>query len=835
MDIQTLVRGHPGKYTNAGDMLWAKERTGYKLPKDVVEDELLSLIQGVDKLDIYHNLFDNKDSALEMINRFALRYHKRFRFVYHYVSEDRGIFTNLIHSMVIKKMGKLDIQPFLYYPNGVVYLVEEDKVIELPQGFRRTVSLDIMNYIKRQNILKVADAIKGSSNGIRVGEQALRSGVEFDELFSAILSYTEQENKFKETAEKHFKQNPMNEIKKRIKRLEKKRRELQEIIEKKREKIPDFDPNNDEEIKDMREQISRQEGALRETEDFVNSYIPNQTTDVIKISRLLQAIYNTIADIERIKGNPTKAHEIWQDIAEKLDVGYRKTYDIYGSIHALPVIFAEAYLKREGGYGSLKDEMKMLLKEHYSSLKDVPDEEVDVFEEYLNRNLFFSFEDHIHQVSEEVLKKYASGSRTRCSMCGTPFEVNKMVSKEVPGGELKVKNFSNRLSASQQAPYRKICPICRYQLVLQRNCFSIKPKTYPDILYLVPRGFFPDIIVKGFQQLYHHLNNAEVVNMDVRKYIKDETGNWFSGSDGISLSKYEEVINTSIPLQLNIALSQKKEGNVRRFERLLMMALRLATELGTKVIHSTTIIPPVASNEVDAIYLDDVQELFRGIVKKNFYDSEEAKKLRDFYYLIAKLAYNVGMKRTYDLIEATKGNIFDICYVVGKKIDNISGDKDREILGKIEEIARRWDNEGKEVKRLSYIKELAEIARKHNIKGDSFKAYSLASPLDICKDACLTWNKDWADIEDLKAGSTQEIEDHLTRLVQAHTEYKGIGKVKREGVKSFVDYFVDKIFMGIFKGDIPTFEREYKKMRRAYIFYISSLYSKKEEEVEKHE
>ena len=123
-EIVTLIRGHSSKYTNAENLLFADP--GYKLTKQEVEDYLLPFIQAIDALDVYNDLLDNRTEILIKINKFTSYYAKiKFKFVYHYISENRGILTNLLHYQVIKYLEQYNVYPFLYYPDGVLYLTEE--------------------------------------------------------------------------------------------------------------------------------------------------------------------------------------------------------------------------------------------------------------------------------------------------------------------------------------------------------------------------------------------------------------------------------------------------------------------------------------------------------------------------------------------------------------------------------------------------------------------------------------------------------------------------------------------------------------------------------------
>ena len=71
-----------------------------------------------------------KQDFLKEIN--SLFDNVQYKFVYHKVSEQRGILTNLLHNEIVKYLeAEKDLLPLLYYPDGVAYLVDQNGDVQI--------------------------------------------------------------------------------------------------------------------------------------------------------------------------------------------------------------------------------------------------------------------------------------------------------------------------------------------------------------------------------------------------------------------------------------------------------------------------------------------------------------------------------------------------------------------------------------------------------------------------------------------------------------------------------------------------------------------------------
>ena len=92
---------------------------------------LVPIIRAIDVIDLSKTLAERpkkRDFLLEINSICDIQY----KFVYHKVSEQRGILTNLIHNEIVKHLeSEKDLLPLLYYPGGVAYLIDRDRDIHI--------------------------------------------------------------------------------------------------------------------------------------------------------------------------------------------------------------------------------------------------------------------------------------------------------------------------------------------------------------------------------------------------------------------------------------------------------------------------------------------------------------------------------------------------------------------------------------------------------------------------------------------------------------------------------------------------------------------------------
>lgn len=113
-------------------------------------------MKALDTLDLSHTLNEqqHKQSFLNYLNEFC---EIQYRLVNHSIAEQRGILSNVIHNQIARFMlRQKHAQPLLYYPDGVVYLVEQSAALEINNGNLHQIAQDASEFPRRTNKWKVA-------------------------------------------------------------------------------------------------------------------------------------------------------------------------------------------------------------------------------------------------------------------------------------------------------------------------------------------------------------------------------------------------------------------------------------------------------------------------------------------------------------------------------------------------------------------------------------------------------------------------------------------------------------------------------------------------------
>ena len=114
------------------------------------------------------------------------------------------------------------------------------------------------------------------------------------------------------------------------------------------------------------------------------------------------------------------------------------------------------------------------------------------------------------------------------------------------------------------------------------------------------------------------------------------------------------------------------------------------------------------------------------------------------------------------------------------------------------------------------LQKLAGIAWAGGLRGRSLKKNSLMAPLDeIFKK--LGHHSEAADMETLRAATTEDIFEHLERI--ADQRYRP-GRRKWEATEAFVATFFEEIYEGVYAGKLRRLMADEKLLRSAYMFYI---------------
>ena len=184
-DIEVLVRAHSRFYNTYGETL-DQRYDPYSLDKDRLLNYLVPIIRAIDVIDLSKTLEERpkkRDFLLEINSICDIQY----KFVYHKVSEQRGILTNLIHNEIVKYLvSEKDLLPLLYYPEGVAYLVDRERDVHITTDEIAEIGNAVVYSIESKTRGEFIKFIQGSPAGIKVDEKCIALGVSFAEIWNEV-------------------------------------------------------------------------------------------------------------------------------------------------------------------------------------------------------------------------------------------------------------------------------------------------------------------------------------------------------------------------------------------------------------------------------------------------------------------------------------------------------------------------------------------------------------------------------------------------------------------------------------------------------------------------
>ena len=184
-DIEGLVRAHSRFHNTYAETL-DLNYDPYSLDKDRLLNHLVPIIRAVDVIDLSKTLEEwakKRDFLFEINNICDIQY----KFVYHKVSEQRGILTNLIHNEIVKYLeSEKDLLPLLYYPDGVAYLVDRERDIHITTDEIEEIGNAVVHTAESKTRGEFSKFIQGSPAGIKVDEKCLSLGISFQQIWNEV-------------------------------------------------------------------------------------------------------------------------------------------------------------------------------------------------------------------------------------------------------------------------------------------------------------------------------------------------------------------------------------------------------------------------------------------------------------------------------------------------------------------------------------------------------------------------------------------------------------------------------------------------------------------------
>ena len=174
-DIEVLIRAHSRFHNTYGEAL-DQNYDPYFLDKDRLLNYLVPIIRAMDVVDLSKMLEERAKKRDFLIEINSIFEDVQYKFVYHKISEQRGILTNLIHNEIARYLeSERDLLPLLYYPEGVAYLVDQDRDVHITTDEIVAIGNAIVHNIESKTRGEFIKFIQGSPAGIKVDKSVWHS------------------------------------------------------------------------------------------------------------------------------------------------------------------------------------------------------------------------------------------------------------------------------------------------------------------------------------------------------------------------------------------------------------------------------------------------------------------------------------------------------------------------------------------------------------------------------------------------------------------------------------------------------------------------------------
>jgi len=434
-------------------------------PSDVVE-------RGADDRDRASNLRDKLQILFGAGNAPRLAYHR--------LTEVRGLISNLINNAVMEALKVQDYEPFLFFPNGVVYLVAPNVGAQVDA-----------KAIAEKSWARVIDIVADSDFGVR------RAGTGFIPS-SALLELT-----------------GMSGV------LNAGRRKAMSIISSHASsRIYGFFTGKSD--NDLLEEVGDKERVKEIQAELVRQ---KQLPDDVRVDRLgeyLTFVYRTVRDTFKKEPDTAPLLLAALDLSRQMtpEEATRQKGGTYFGWFYVAARYIEAHRMMDDN--DVDDRMRDLGERVLSWIEDqsivgrtstaIGDSLKDYIVTHLESDgLAQTLNDGRESFAAELVRYSGNKSKRRpvCSLCSSPYEGVIQETTEMPFINQQYSN-KNPLAAKTTI-IRGVCPVCRIEMILRRvQQPELTEGNKPIQLYLYPTYFFtPEtaLVVKTY------LNEAQDINI----------------------------------------------------------------------------------------------------------------------------------------------------------------------------------------------------------------------------------------------------------------------------------------------------------------------------------
>ena len=790
-EIKTLIRAHSGHYHTFAETL-QKDRSPYQLSKQRVEDFLVPIIQAMDVIDLSKSLDEKAKKAgfLGYINSIC---DKQYCFVSHKLFEHRGIVTNLIHNQVTTYLEEQkNLIPLLFYPEGVAYLVRRDQDIHMEGQDWAELRQRIVASAEKLTADDFEKFIEAKPAGIKIDEKCIALGLPCGQIFNEVRNKISDRSYIDKV-------NQINQ--KCLQRLEATRAKLEE------------GSDHFEQI----QQIIDQESFLLPVDD-----------DVIRLGEFVRTYYSFLNSHFK-----KEISDAWEHIYSLLGLNDPDQYTHYDKLYNRAYIVGKDLALRDVTFDQAYD---LIVEDGEQILSQVEIEsEFTILADYLEEQIDFSFETKGANLFTSGLSAYVDNNHKQCSSCGSQFKTDKWMKADVPAN-FKVQYFSNRLEGgSAREPKRMICQVCRVQYVIDKLCYRMLGNTKTFYAHLYPCSFFTSSFLHAFRSALDRLKQpgfeAILLKTDqVFRHLREDSFLRLSYSatkvNGNPLPQFSEAIGNILTIPINAP----GDNDTDKMLFALSNALIYQRFLGCRIVLTESSIPIFTGNDFNHLFIDNLGIAFQGIIPHSDLNSTETQALFERMILLYEIKSQIGILDSRDFIKLIRSigehplAIYHVAHtLIRKKDEKFRLRNIRQTASVIEKLA--LEQGGKQI--MSHIKELAQIGWQGGLRGDSLKDNSLAKALDIAFDCMDRWKPEWETEEEAIAIMSKEIGRAIERI-----SGKYFGQQKLMQIDRFVSIFFESIYKQVYKGNVFDLIGNHKRIRAAYLYFISQQIGQKDQEEE---
>ena len=815
-DIKVLVRAHSRHYHTYDETL-DLDYDPYSHDRDRLLEYLVPIIRAMDVIDLSKTL-EKQAKKVDFLRELNRILDVQYQFVYHKVSEQRGILTNLIHNEIVKYMEtEKDLLPLLYYPDGVAYLVDRNRDVQITGDELTTLGNRIVNNIESKTSKEFRKFIQGSPAGIKVDEKCLALGLSFDQIWNEVRNII-SERKYA------AKVDDMND-------------RCRGRLQNAREKLQGTKPSKKN--PDPVAQIALIDEILVE-----DAHLLPPDDAAVRIGELVRTYY-----IFLNKHFPQTISDVWNHIYDLLELpleieeeAYRSRYAAFNALSDRGYIIGRDLDKN----GRSFDEIYELIVDDGTAVMEIsrPPSEFEILADYVHKYVDFSFAADRGSNFVQNLERYVRSNHVQCSTCGAEFETDEWMKPDVPAN-IKVQYFSNRLEGgTSREPKRRVCSICRTQYMLDKICYNVGGSTATFFIHLYPISFFTDVFIGAFRAAQERFSNPDFPSVflktdDALRHYQENAQlvlpvNW-TKINGNPLPKFSEALGNILTIPVNTPGKNHTEDILYAIENTLLYQ----RFLGCRAVLTDSSIPLFSGDEFSHFFIDHIPPAFRGWLPDNNLDSDMTQRAFEQLLKLHGIRSKIGSIDADDLVRLIRSLNYDaleLYYVTHRMIKREQAGNEplqfATVRNTAQPIADVVVQKGGDLI-MSHIKELAHIAWEGRLRGTGYKDNALAKPLDVAFDCLDRWNRERFTPEDIRAFTSQEI----TRAIERLTPRQYLSRARRQVIleKSieFVNILFNRLYDETYRSKLSELVEDHRKIRSTYIFYLrTEMISKGETEKE---